>query len=195
MACGAAPPVLLYILLTLRQDELKAELEALEQEELDDRLAGAERAPVHAPLSPVGVGRERECELEYLVVETRLIRGFRGHRPSRGGRRGGSAPPASSRARHVRDTERRDLKVYLYTSVLSVTRLGSLTRPSSCRYRRSARRVIASSPARPILGPARHVTSVVPSRDPGHTLSARQARPIPSLGSIVSACTITDAVI
>ena len=43
------------------QDELKAELEALEQEELDDRLAGAERAPVHAPTSPVGVttGRER----------------------------------------------------------------------------------------------------------------------------------------
>ncbi|RSH94648.1 ESCRT-III subunit protein snf7 [Saitozyma podzolica] len=41
------------------EDELKAELEALEQEELDDRLAGAERAPVHAPLSPVGVGRER----------------------------------------------------------------------------------------------------------------------------------------
>ena len=44
------------------QDELKAELEALEQEELDDRLAGAERAPIHAPASPVGVttGRERE---------------------------------------------------------------------------------------------------------------------------------------
>ena len=43
------------------QDELKAELEALEQEELDDRLAGAERAPIHAPTSPVGVtsGRER----------------------------------------------------------------------------------------------------------------------------------------
>jgi charged multivesicular body protein 4 len=44
------------------QDELKAELEALEQEELDDRLAGAERAPVHAPISPIGQtsGRERE---------------------------------------------------------------------------------------------------------------------------------------
>jgi hypothetical protein len=44
------------------KDELKAELEALEQEELDDRLAGAERAPMHAPASPVGVttGRERE---------------------------------------------------------------------------------------------------------------------------------------
>jgi hypothetical protein len=73
------------------------------------------------------VGRERECELEcmgtvncipsifarlgqlwqYLVVETRLIRGNRGHRPSRGGRRGGSAPPASSGACHVRCTGRR----------------------------------------------------------------------------------------
>jgi charged multivesicular body protein 4 len=43
------------------QDELKAELEALEQEELDDRLAGAERVPMHTPASPVGVttGRER----------------------------------------------------------------------------------------------------------------------------------------
>lgn len=47
------------------QDELKAELEALEQEELDDRLAGAERAPIHAPTSPVGVtsGRERMSPL------------------------------------------------------------------------------------------------------------------------------------
>lgn len=47
------------------QDELKAELEALEQEELDDRLAGAERAPIHAPTSPVGVtsGRERTSAL------------------------------------------------------------------------------------------------------------------------------------
>lgn len=46
------------------EDELKAELEALEQEELDDRLAGAERAPVHAPTSPVGVtsGRERVAQ-------------------------------------------------------------------------------------------------------------------------------------
>ncbi|ORX33705.1 putative late endosome to vacuole transport-related protein [Kockovaella imperatae] len=37
------------------EDELNAELEALEQEELDDRLAGAERAPIHAPVSPTGV--------------------------------------------------------------------------------------------------------------------------------------------
>lgn len=46
------------------EDELKAELEALEQAELDDRLAGAERAPVHAPASPVGVttGRERVAQ-------------------------------------------------------------------------------------------------------------------------------------
>jgi charged multivesicular body protein 4 len=55
------------------QDELKAELEALEQEELDDRLAGAERAPIHAPTSPVGVtsGRERmsffNCDLAIIM--------------------------------------------------------------------------------------------------------------------------------
>jgi charged multivesicular body protein 4 len=36
------------------QDELKAELEALEQEELDDRLRGADRVPMHTPASPVG---------------------------------------------------------------------------------------------------------------------------------------------
>jgi len=46
------------------EDELKAELEALEQEELDDRLRGAERAPVHAPISPVGVstGKDRVAQ-------------------------------------------------------------------------------------------------------------------------------------
>ena len=36
------------------QDELKAELEALEQEELDDRLRGADRVPMHTPASPIG---------------------------------------------------------------------------------------------------------------------------------------------
>lgn len=54
------------------QDELKAELEALEQEELDDRLAGAERAPIHAPTSPVGVttGRERMLNI-FRMTEPR----------------------------------------------------------------------------------------------------------------------------
>jgi charged multivesicular body protein 4 len=33
------------------QDELKNELEELEQEQLNERLVGAERAPVHAPVS------------------------------------------------------------------------------------------------------------------------------------------------
>lgn len=42
------------------EDELKAELEALEQEELDDRLAGADRVPLHTPASPVGVANGRE---------------------------------------------------------------------------------------------------------------------------------------
>ncbi|KAI9632609.1 putative late endosome to vacuole transport-related protein [Dioszegia hungarica] len=41
------------------EDELAAELEALEQEELDDRLKGADHVPVHTPASPVANGRER----------------------------------------------------------------------------------------------------------------------------------------
>jgi len=45
------------------EDELLAELEALEQEELDDRLRGAEHAPLHAPVSPVGAAKEREFAL------------------------------------------------------------------------------------------------------------------------------------
>lgn len=36
------------------QDDLKEELDALEQEQLDDRLAGADRVPSHLPASPVG---------------------------------------------------------------------------------------------------------------------------------------------
>jgi hypothetical protein len=49
------------------QDELKAELEALEQEELDDRLAGADRVPLHTPASPVGLSNSRERELRWSV--------------------------------------------------------------------------------------------------------------------------------
>ncbi|TXT09041.1 hypothetical protein VHUM_02515 [Vanrija humicola] len=41
------------------EDELEAELEALEQEELDDRLKGADHVPIHTPASPVGASRER----------------------------------------------------------------------------------------------------------------------------------------
>lgn len=35
------------------EDELQDELNELEQEVLDDRLKGAERAPVHTPATPV----------------------------------------------------------------------------------------------------------------------------------------------
>lgn len=42
------------------EDELEAELEALEQEELDSRLQGADHVPVHTPASPVGVANGRE---------------------------------------------------------------------------------------------------------------------------------------
>lgn len=50
-------------MLTL-QDDLKAELDALEQEELDDRLKGADRVPIHTPQSPLGQhvsARDRKC--------------------------------------------------------------------------------------------------------------------------------------
>jgi len=36
------------------EDDLEAELEALEQEELDDRLKGADSVPLHTPASPIG---------------------------------------------------------------------------------------------------------------------------------------------
>lgn len=41
------------------QDELKNELEELEQEQLNERLVGAERAPVHAPAPAVTAGPSR----------------------------------------------------------------------------------------------------------------------------------------
>lgn len=37
------------------EDDLEAELEALEQEELDDRLKGADHVPLHTPASPTRV--------------------------------------------------------------------------------------------------------------------------------------------
>lgn len=54
------------------QDELKNELEELEQETLNDRLMGAERAPVHSP-APAGrvasYAEERESESYYPVLD------------------------------------------------------------------------------------------------------------------------------
>ncbi len=46
---------------------MKNELEELEQEQLNDRLMGAERAPVHSPTRAQGLteGRERECGFSY----------------------------------------------------------------------------------------------------------------------------------
>ncbi|WVR03865.1 vacuolar-sorting protein SNF7 [Kwoniella sp. DSM 27419] len=61
------------------EDDLTAELEALEQEQLDDRLAGADRVPSHVPASPVGqtTGRvaapaeedDEEAQLRQLQAE------------------------------------------------------------------------------------------------------------------------------
>lgn len=51
------------------QDELNAELEAMQQEELDERLAGAERVPSHMPSSPVGVTSGRESKSLYGLCQ------------------------------------------------------------------------------------------------------------------------------
>jgi len=59
-------------LIQVEQDELRNELEALEQEELDDRLRGAERVPVHTPVSPVGVSSGRESKLLYTADIVKL---------------------------------------------------------------------------------------------------------------------------
>jgi len=39
------------------KDELKAELDELEQDELNEQLRGAERAPVHAPVGKAAEGK------------------------------------------------------------------------------------------------------------------------------------------
>ncbi|WOO81261.1 Vacuolar-sorting protein SNF7 [Vanrija pseudolonga] len=54
------------------EDELEAELEALEQEELDDRLKGADHVPLHTPASPVGASRERTHAVEEDDEEEQL---------------------------------------------------------------------------------------------------------------------------
>ncbi|KAG8746132.1 ESCRT-III subunit protein snf7 [Ceratobasidium sp. 414] len=60
------------------QDELKAALSELEQEELNDRLMGAERAPVHTPAvtagpSTVSAGRSKEEEEDNEERELREL--------------------------------------------------------------------------------------------------------------------------
>lgn len=42
------------------EDELKAELDELEQDELNDRLMGADRAPIHTPAGPSRVEESRQ---------------------------------------------------------------------------------------------------------------------------------------
>ena len=42
------------------KDELKQELADLESEELNDRLMGADRAPIHSPAGPSKVAPEGE---------------------------------------------------------------------------------------------------------------------------------------
>jgi len=42
------------------EDELKAELDQLEQDELNDRLMGADRAPIHTPAGPSRIEESRQ---------------------------------------------------------------------------------------------------------------------------------------
>ncbi|KAG8694189.1 ESCRT-III subunit protein snf7 [Ceratobasidium sp. 428] len=60
------------------EDELKEELAELEQEELNDRLMGADRAPVHTPAvtagpSTVSAGRAKETEEDAEERELREL--------------------------------------------------------------------------------------------------------------------------
>ncbi|KAG7530797.1 hypothetical protein FFLO_04776 [Filobasidium floriforme] len=64
------------------EDELKDELAELEDQQLQERLAGAERVPVHSPVSNRVAAPRREWQLGACFGGTR---------------RGGHAPPASSR--------------------------------------------------------------------------------------------------
>ncbi len=45
------------------EDELKDELDELEQEELNDRLVGADSVPLHTPQQPVAVSQQQEQRL------------------------------------------------------------------------------------------------------------------------------------
>jgi charged multivesicular body protein 4A/B len=50
------------------KDELKQELADLESEELNDRLMGADRAPIHSPAGPSKVAPEGEDITAYAVL-------------------------------------------------------------------------------------------------------------------------------
>ncbi|CAK9781220.1 Snf7-domain-containing protein [Cutaneotrichosporon oleaginosum] len=56
----------------LDEDDLQAELDALEQEELDSRLAGADHVPVHTPASPVAVNKSKTANKEEDDEEAQL---------------------------------------------------------------------------------------------------------------------------
>ena len=69
------------------QDELKAELEALEQDDLNERLMGAEHVPVH---NPAGPSRMEECEYRCRPIHCRHLI-ISNHSTEGGGRRRRSA--------------------------------------------------------------------------------------------------------
>jgi hypothetical protein len=85
------------------EDELKDELAELEDQQLQERLAGAERVPVHSPVSNRVAAPRRELQLGSVVLYTmRLIRTHHASswldRACFGGtRRGGHASSASGR--------------------------------------------------------------------------------------------------
>lgn len=56
------------------QEELNAELEAMEQEQLNDRLLGAERVPVHNPSGPLAQKQATQQAIEEDDDEAELRR-------------------------------------------------------------------------------------------------------------------------
>lgn len=57
----------------LDEDDLAAELEALEQEELDDRLKGADHVPLHTPASPTRVSAPAHAEEDDEEAQLRQL--------------------------------------------------------------------------------------------------------------------------
>ena len=98
---GRPPPLLCCSLLNLLQEELKAELAGLEDEELDKRLMGADHVPVHHPGGTTAV-EERMCDPPFspfvvLISHRAIVCGC-------GRRRGSATQRTTGRSSDVTDT-------------------------------------------------------------------------------------------
>lgn len=83
---------MLTVLLT--KDDLQRELEELEQQQLDDVLAGADHAPVHLPGAPKTV--PQSTFLSFLTHDLYVKIQLSYRTSSRRGRRGNGAQEAAS---------------------------------------------------------------------------------------------------